>query len=348
MRSNQMLRTLDALKFRVTQPEPGIPEAVDGAIITALNEEAVAAAALADKGGINIVVTYEAFGAKMHGVVRQEIVFADHLNAAGRPPGWLSVPLVLTSHTWENAKNEQSHQDPMLAEALLNEPCDVSRVLFPPDFNTAAAVMQAVYGTRGQIWTLVVPKAPCLPSLFTAAEARRLLEDGGLRLEWAGHRPGVARLVLTAVGAYQLVEVLKASMRLGERGVEHAVAYLLEPGRFRAARGPREARHLAPAEVRSALYPDTVGARVFLSHTRPEPLRGTLAPLDTGPQTTVLGFINRGGTLSIGGMLFINRATWAHCLQAAAAVLGCDRTELLIPREIAALDGTESPEEIIA
>jgi phosphoketolase len=31
MKSNRMLATLEALKFRVTAPEPGIPEAVDGA-----------------------------------------------------------------------------------------------------------------------------------------------------------------------------------------------------------------------------------------------------------------------------------------------------------------------------
>jgi hypothetical protein len=174
MRSNRMQRTLDALKFRVTDPEGGLPEAVDGAVITALNEEVVASAALANKGGLNVIVTYEAFGAKMHGVVRQEIIFADELNAVGRPPGWLSVPLILTSHAWENAKNERSHQDPALAEVLLGEPSDVSRVLFLADFNTAAAVVQAVYQTRGQIWTLVVPKAAAIPDLFTADEVRAL------------------------------------------------------------------------------------------------------------------------------------------------------------------------------
>ena len=67
-------------------------------MVTALNEGAVASAALGNKGGINIIVTYEAFGAEMLGVVRQEIIFANHRKAAGRPPGWLSVPLVLTSH----------------------------------------------------------------------------------------------------------------------------------------------------------------------------------------------------------------------------------------------------------
>ena len=52
MKSNRLQKTLDSLKFRVTAPEEGIPEALDGAVITALNEEAVACAALA-----NIVLT---------------------------------------------------------------------------------------------------------------------------------------------------------------------------------------------------------------------------------------------------------------------------------------------------
>jgi phosphoketolase len=312
MRSNRMQRTLDALKFRVTAPEPGIPEAVDGAVITALNEEAVASAALANKGGVNIVVTYEAFGTKMHGAVRQEIVFADHQRGAGRPPGWLSVALVLTSHTWENAKNERSHQDPSMAEALLGEPADVSRVLFPADHNTAAVVMRAVYQTWGQVWTLVVPKGGDVPDLFTAADAERLLADGAVALEWAGHRTGAARVLLTAIGAYQLGEVLRASRRLAERDVPHGVVYMLEPGRFREARGEREAGHQAPDAVRARLYPDAVPARVFLTHTRPETVLGVLKPLVTGPATVALGYTNHGGTLSVGGLLFVNQTLVAR------------------------------------
>ncbi|MGH7872322.1 MAG: xylulose 5-phosphate 3-epimerase, partial [Candidatus Binatia bacterium] len=158
MRSNRLIETLDLLKFRVTDPEPGVPESLDGAVITALNEEAVASAALANKGGINLIHTYEAFGMKMHGAMRQEIIFADHCNQNGRPQRWLSIPLVLTSHTWENGKNERSHQDPSMAETMLGELSHVSRVLFPPDFNTAAAMMERIYQTRGQFWTVVIPK----------------------------------------------------------------------------------------------------------------------------------------------------------------------------------------------
>jgi phosphoketolase len=348
MRSNRMQRTLDALKFRVTAPEQGVPEAVDGMVITALNEEAVASAALANKGGINIIVTYEAFGTKMHGVVRQEIIFANHCNEAGRRQGWLSVPLVLTSHAWENAKNEQSHQDPAMAEAMLGERSDVSRVLFVPDYNTAAAVMRGVYQTQGQIWTLVVPKYDAVVDLFTPEEAARLLEQGALRLDWAGHRSAEQRVVLTALGAYQLEHVVRASLRLAERDVPHSVVYILEPGRFRAPRSEGERAHVAPVAFRDELYPESVPQRVFVTHTRPEPLLGTLQPLHTGRERTVaLGFAGQGGTLTVAGMLFVNRCTWAHILAAVAGVLGLPREDLLTPEEAAALDGRASPEGVV-
>ncbi|MBM3303221.1 MAG: xylulose 5-phosphate 3-epimerase, partial [Deltaproteobacteria bacterium] len=263
MRSNRLIQTLENLKFRVTDPEPGIPEDIQGAVITALNEEAVASAALANKGGINLIHTYEAFGTKMHGVVRQEIIFADHCNEAGRKQGWLSIPLILTSHTWENAKNERSHQDPSMAEAMLGEPSDVSRVLFVPDYNTASVVMHHLYQTYGQIWTLVIPKIDVIPDLFTPDEATHLLESGALRLDWACHDPSRQRVILTAIGAYQLEEVLKASARLKERNVPHSVIYMLEPGRFRIARSDREGAHMTSAQFQAGLYPNSVPARIF-------------------------------------------------------------------------------------
>jgi phosphoketolase len=347
MRSNRMQSTLDALKFRVTDPEPGIPEDINGAVITALNEEAVASAALANKGGINIIVTYEAFGAKMHGVVRQEIIFSNHRNQCGCQLGWLSVPLVLASHAWENAKNEQSHQDPVMAEAMMGEPSDVSRVLFPADHNSAAVVTQGVYQTQGQIWTLVVPKMDGVADLFTPEEAARLLEQGALRLDWAGHEEARQRVVLTAIGAYQLEEVLKASARLAQRDVPHSVVYMLEPGRFRTPRSEGERAHAMPAGLREELYPDDVPARVFVTHTRPEPLLGTLQPLNTGERTVGLGFVNHSGTLSVAGMLFVNRSSWAHVLAECARVAGLNREDLLTADELAALDGRATPEGVI-
>jgi phosphoketolase len=348
MRSNRLLKTLDALKFRVTAPEPGIPEDIYGAVITALNEEAIASAALANKGGINLMHTYEAFGTKMQGVLRQEIIFANHCQEVGRTQGWLSIPLILTSHTWENAKNELSHQDPALVESMLGEFSDVSRVVFPPDYNTAAVVMQGVYQTQGQIWSIVVSKNETAADLFTREEASRLFAQGALRLDWAGHAWEQQRVVLTATGSYQLEEVIKASQRLAERNIPHSVVYLLEPGRFRLPRSEGEQAHQAPTSLRDNLYPESVPARLFVTHTRPEPFLGVLQPLHTGyRQTTALGFIGKGGTLTAAGMLFINRCTWAHIVAETARLLAIPGKELLIANELAALNGQASPEGII-
>jgi phosphoketolase len=347
MKSNRMVATLEALKFRVTAPEAGIPEAIDGAVVTALNEEAVVCAALGNKGGINAVITYEAFAPKMLGAMRQEIIFSEHAALAGRPPGWLSVPLLLTSHTWENAKNEQSHQDPTMAEAMLGELSHVSRVVFPPDSNTAAMTLDAVYRTRGQLWTMVVAKAARIPDLFDADDARRLLVDGAIALPWASHHPEQARVILTAIGAYQLGVVLRAGERLRERDIPCSIVAMLEPGRFRAPRSPREAAHAAPVPIVEALYPARTPARLFICHTRPEPMLGVLTPLATGPATAALGFTNAGGTLGVDELLFVNGCSWAHVLDRVAALLGLTRGTLLSDDEIAALDRRRTPAGVI-
>ena len=349
MRSNRLVRTLEALKFRVTDPEPSLPEDVHGSVITALNEEAVAAAALANKGGINLIATYEAFGTKMQPLIRQEVIFANHCNEWGvSQQEWLSVPVVLTSGVWENAKNEQSHQDPGMAEAMLGELSDVSRVLFVADYNTAAAVMQGVYQTQRQIWTAALAKYEAVPDLFTPEEAATLLKQGALRLEWAGHKVKGPRLVLTAMGGYQLEQVLKASFKLAEHDIAHSVVYILEPGRFRTPRSRGEQAFAASDDLKNDLYPASVPDRIFVVHTRPHTILGVLQPINTGSEHTVcLGFIGQGGTLTTPGMLFVNRCTWGHILIEAAGLLGIPREEFLTSEEIAALDGKANPEGVI-
>lgn len=343
MRSNRLNRTLDKLKHRVVSPEPGVAESLHGAVITALNEEAVVCAALGNKGGINLVASYEAFAVKMLGAIRQELVFARHLRDAGRAPGWLAVPVILTSHTWENGKNEQSHQDTTLAEALLGEMSDVARVRFPADWNTALASLADVYRTHGQIHTLVIPKNPVATN-FTPEQAQALIRDGALRLRGTGEET----LLLIALGAYQLQEAILASDRMHERGVAHALVYLYEPGRFRAARDAAETAIQAPDMLRQTLFPDSARARVFVCHTRPEPLLGAVWPLVIDPaRTRALGYRNQGGTLDTAGMLFANRSTWAHIVAAAAEVLARPAATFLGADEHAAVEGRGSLADLV-
>jgi phosphoketolase len=346
MLSNRMDDTLKFADFRVTDPEEGNRESRMGSVITALNEEAVAAAAFGNKGGINLIVTYEAFGEKMHGIARQEVIFSRHQKEAGKPPGWLSVPLVLTSNTWENGKNELSHQDTSMAECMLAESSDISRVLFPADYNSACYVMRELYQTQGQLWTIVMSKQPA-PVLFTEKECTQLWEQGAIRISWAGHEATSASLALLACGTHQLMEVLKASLRLDKYGVAHSVVYVQEPGKLRQPRNAGEREHTIQDTVLHQLLPPQVKNLLIVAHTRPEAMVGMLQRIWQGRSVQALGFINEGGTLDVEGMLFVNRCSWAHIVQQSLTMLVVAAENALSKDEIQALAGKRSPDGII-
>jgi phosphoketolase len=337
--SNRLSGVLKALKHRVSEPESEL-EAVHGAVITALNEEAVVSACLANQGGLNLVASYEAFCVKMLGAVRQTLIFARQQKEAGRPAGWLGWPLVATSHTWENGKNQQSHQDTTFCEALLGEMHDVMRVLLPADHNSLLALLPGIYQERGRLACLVVAKRE-QPCSFTAEQAQQLAREGALLVAAEGEGEPV---LLIASGSYQLHEMRRAAARLSQHAVAWRLIYLQEPGRFRAPRDAWEAPSLATAAEHEALFPAAYRRRVLLSHMRPEVARGHLSTvLGEGATCRALGYRNRGGTFDEAGMLFTNGSTWAHVLQSVAEVLGVSADAWLTAEERAALAGTGDP-----
>ncbi|MGM0952877.1 MAG: xylulose 5-phosphate 3-epimerase [Pseudomonadota bacterium] len=339
--SNRLTGVLKDLKHRVNQPESE-QEAVDGRIITALNEEAVVSACLANKGGLNLVASYEAFCVKMLGAVRQEMIFARHQKETGRPAKWLGFPVIATSHTWENGKNEQSHQDTTFCEAMLGEMGDVSRVLFPADYNSTLAVMPSVYSERGRISCMVVPKRE-RPCVFNASEAQTLARHGALVVD-EDTSSGEEPLLMIASGAYQLSEAIRACERLRETGAPFRLVYVQEPGRFRQPRDPMEATSCLTEFERERLFPFRMHRRVALTHMRPEVFRGHMHTLFPHPgYSRVLGYINRGGTLNESGMLFANHCSWGHALAACAAVLEKPPGEWLSSAELAAVEGRGDP-----
>jgi len=338
LKSNHMGRTLAALKHRVNRPEAECDEAVDGAVITALNEEAVIGAALGNKGGINLAVSYEAFAVKMLGALRQEIIFARHQRETGRAPKWLGIPLIVSSHTWENGKNEQSHQDPTIGEALLGEMSDVSRVLFPVDGNSAMESLRSIYAMHGVIGCLVTPKR-AVRNVLSPTQAQESLLRGAVTLA----APASATIQLIAIGAYQLIEVLRAQTRLSQHGITSKITAVIEPGRLREPRDELEARYVLSDQEIEALFPPSL-PRLLMTHTRPEAMTGVLRRLDGGrSRFCALGYRNRGGTLDVNGMLFANRCTWAHLVQESVALLGRQRRDVLSAPEQAALDGRGDP-----
>ncbi|HRK70554.1 MAG TPA: xylulose 5-phosphate 3-epimerase [Micropepsaceae bacterium] len=338
LRSNQMGQTLDLLKHRAVAPEKNAPESVTGAVITVLNEEAVIGAALGNKGGISLAVTYEAFAVKMLGALRQDIIFARQQKEAGRPPQWIGMPLIVTSHTWENGKNQQSHQDPTIAEALLAEASDCARVIFPVDAQSAVAALRMIYASRGVISCIVAPKRET-PVWLSPSQAQNAVTEGAIHLK----KPARPDLQLIAIGAYQLAEAMQAASRLEEKGLRVRVTAIIEPARFRIPRDRHEEAMTHNAQSCAAMFPQGV-KRIVLSHTRPEAALALLRRVDEGKDAMrALGYINRGGTLDTHGMLFANRATWAHVVAEAAALLGRRASQFLSPAELRAVEGRGDP-----
>jgi len=339
MRSNRMNLTLDRIKHRVLDVELDVAEAVQGGVITALNEEAVVSAVLANKQGLNIAVSYEAFAVKMLGAMRQEVIFARHLCETNRAPQWLSVPIVVTSHTWENGKNEQSHQDPTLSEAWLGEMSDVAPVFFPCDANTAVAQLVHLYQQRGRIATVVSAKN-VLPVVCDATQAQQAAKQGAITLS----HDHEAQIQLLAIGSYQLQAVQRAAQVLQQNGVLVSVVAIVEPARLRIARDAQESNYVLNDEDLAACIP-YVQKRLFVCHTRPEVMTGVLRRLDTGySQSRFVGYKNRGGTLDVFGMLYANGITWAHLVKHSAVLLGLDLTLLLSDSEIHAVNGLLQPD----
>jgi len=250
------------------------------------------------------------------------------------------VPILLSSHTWENGKNEQSHQDPTLCEAWLAEMHDVAPVLFPVDAHSAVQSLLKIYRSQGQVAVLVVPKNS-QPAQLSEAQARDLTDQGALCL----HQDPSSRVQLVAIGAYQLVEMQRASQRLTQHGVAHCLSVIQEPGRFRTPRDPEEAQALHSPSSMESLLP-TVAERVFLVHGHPEVFSGVMRPLDTGERSRFLGYRNRGGTLDTFGMLYANHCTWAHVLQQVAELLGQPDIPWLSADEKAAAQGVGDPDTL--
>ncbi len=344
--SNRMDGVLKNLNMRTIYPEENMHESTKGDIVTILNEEAVIAAAIGNKGGINIAVTYEAFGAKMMGEIRQEITFSKRKKDSGQEVGWISFPLILTSHTWENSKNEISHQNTVMCEAMIGESSEVSRVLFPADYNSCYATMGACYATYGQIWTIVNAKTE-MPSLLSSKESIMLLKNGAIKLDWLGYKQDSAKLWLVAIGSFQLLEIIKASERLTEKKIAHGVSYIIEPARMRDPRNPQEEAICLKDSNIMKIIPEGVKSLVVSVHCRPEIIRGVMHRTLVNYNASVLGFIGNGGTLSPEGMLFINKCSWAHIVNDSCKLLQKDCKDILSSDEIAALNHKKSPHGLI-
>jgi phosphoketolase len=339
LRDNRLNYTLDRLQQRVTAPAEHMAESLNGSVITAGNEEAVIAAALGNKQGLNLVVCHEAGAVKMLSAMHQEVIFARQMTQSGRHADWLAVPVIATSHTWENGGGRHGGQSPALSESWLEEMSDTAPVLFPCDAVTAVVGLERLYCQHGRIAVMVAPKT-ALPVVCTDEQALIAADEGFVIIS---HDIG-ARMQLIAIGAYQLQSVLRAAERIRADGVPCSVVAITEPGRFRIPRDRAEAAYVHSDTRIRELIPD-VNCRIIVTHTHADIMTGVLRRLDKGAANTrFIGYRNHGGTLDVFGMMYANGQTWAHIVRASEEMLGSDCVSCMRDAEYRAVTGRGNPD----
>ena len=204
----------------------------------------------------------------------------------------------------------------MMAEAMLNEASDVSRVMFAADYNSALALMHRIYQTKGGILDPGGVKARDSQPAHRRRKQSNYWTRGRFRLDWAGHKLEDPQVILTAIGSYQSGRSAQGIPTPAPLRSAHSVVYMLEPGRFRIPAMAKSWPHAAAASQLQWLYPSTTLSRIFVTHTRPEPMAGTLQPLHTGyTSTRFFGLCEPGGHPSTKtACCSSTRCTWAHVL----------------------------------
>jgi phosphoketolase len=94
------------------------------------------------------------------------------------------------------------------------------------------------------------------------------------------------------------------------------------------------------------IYPRNINKRVFLVHTRPEPIIGVLRRIDTGYENSkFLGYSNKGGTLSTKGLLFLNHCTRFHIIKEISLLLQININDLLVEKFVKMLEHKGDPND---
>ncbi len=158
-------------------------------------------------GRFGVFISYEAFVQVVSSMADQ---YAKFLKIAREIPWRGDLPAfnyILTSSGWRQEHNGFSHQNPGFMDSLLQKHNNFVSVFFPPDANTAVAVMERCLKGRNEINVVVAEKTPETLWL-TPEEAKRELETGVMIWGFASDRdPDV---VLSAAGQYLTYETLAA------------------------------------------------------------------------------------------------------------------------------------------
>jgi xylulose-5-phosphate/fructose-6-phosphate phosphoketolase len=154
-----------------------------------------------------IFASYEAFIQVISSMMDQ---YAKFIRIAKEVPWRGAMPslnYILTSSGWRQDHNGFSHQNPGFIDDALRRQGDFVEVFFPPDGNTALAVLEHMMGTTQRINILVAGKTQ-EPRWLTPELAQQTLKEGISLWDFASDPD--PDIVLVGIGDYLTKEVMAA------------------------------------------------------------------------------------------------------------------------------------------
>ncbi len=253
-----------------------------------------------------VFASYEAFIQIVASMADQ---YAKFLKAAREIPwrrGMPSLNYILTSSGWRQEHNGFSHQNPgFIGNLLEKEGCFIN-VYFPPDGNSALAVLDHCLRSQDEINVIVAGKT-LEPRWLTIAEARRELERGLMIWDFASDKN--PDIVFAAVGDYMTKEALAAIDYL-KRALPKTRIRFVNVIKLSALGGIGDADCRPPVDFNKYFTADK--PVIFNFHGSPETLKALLVGQKNPGRFSVRGYIENGSTTTPFDMQARNETSRFH------------------------------------
>ncbi len=238
-----------------------------------------------------VFASYEAFIQVVSSMADQYAKFlriAREISWRGDVP---SFNYILTSSGWRQEHNGFSHQNPGFIDAMLQKQGCFVKVFFPPDGNTALAVLEQCLASKNEINVIVAGKT-LEPRWLTPELARQELQTGLMTWDFASDPD--PQIVFSAAGEYLTKESLAAMQIIRSHLPQVRLRFvnILEISAIGIGNTLCRVSPLSFADYFTAQAPV-----IFNFHGYPETLKQVLFDHQTGSNRfRVHGYIENGST----------------------------------------------------
>lgn len=262
-------------------------------------------------GRHGLLISYEAFLNVVSSQIDQYIKYVKQWNDVAFRTQLPAFNLISTSTLWRQEHNGFTHQNPTLINSLLVKQSKNVGVYFPADVNTLLATTEKVLKDFNKVNLITACKRD-LPQWFKLDEARQLIKNGYMHVDWAGNNGD--DVVLVSAGDYQTNETIEATKILKELIPELGFKYVNVNQLTCNGIGSDKNTINTKQKFDKVFGKNGV---IFNFHGYPETIKQLTWDFNVSDRLKVLGYLEEGTTTTAFDMEVKNKASRYHvCMEA--------------------------------